>query len=232
MTPPRGVGDAAPYNDLARLLIAANGHGGLGAGRPTSHFSTVRRAGCPHPAAASPLPPVFGLFRTKKQGFARSRSPAVRLTAYCHTLISPPAAPPARPFPRRCGSPPRRKFRRRGLPAHRGRSPRRGGRVRVEFLAKTSATALPCRSFGSTPSLCSRLYSSATSRMCRISSGVMPPSFSRCFIRISPVRCAKSPARRPRRPPSGSAAAADAGGSWRSAPADPPSRRRRGRRRP
>ena len=36
MTPPRGVGDAAPYNDLARLLIAANGHGGLGAGRPTS----------------------------------------------------------------------------------------------------------------------------------------------------------------------------------------------------
>ena len=52
-----------------------------GAGRPTSHFSTVRRAGCPHPAAASPLPPVFGLFRTKKQGFARSRSPAVPLTA-------------------------------------------------------------------------------------------------------------------------------------------------------
>ena len=135
MTPPQGVGDAAPYNDLARLLLVAKGHGGLGAGRPTSHFSTVRRAGCPHPAAASPLPPVFGLFRTKKQGFARSCSPAVRLTAYCNALISPPAAPPARPFPRRCGSPPRRKFRRRGLPAHRGRSPRRGGRA---------AGAAPC----------------------------------------------------------------------------------------
>ena len=232
MTPPQGVGDAAPYNVPQGFSLSQKGTAAWGAGRPTSHFSTVRRAGCPHPAAASPLPPVFGLFRTKKQGFARSRSTAVRLTAYCNALISPPAAPPARPFPRRCGSPPRRKFRRRGLPAHRGRSPRRGGRVRVEFLAKTSATALPCRSFGSTPSLCSRLYSSATSRMCRISSGVMPPSFSRCFIRISPVRCAKSPARRPRRPPSGSAAAADAGGSWRSAPADPPSRRRRGRRRP
>ena len=35
----------------------------------------------------------------------------------------------------RCGSPPRRKFRRRGLPAHRGRSPRRGGRA---------AGAAPC----------------------------------------------------------------------------------------
>ena len=73
-SPPRGVGDAAPYNDLARLLIAANGHGGLGAGRPTSHFSTVRRAGCPHPAAASPLPPVFGSSRTKSRG-SHARAP-------------------------------------------------------------------------------------------------------------------------------------------------------------
>ena len=229
MTPPRGVGDAAPYNDLARLLLTVNGHGGLGAGRPTSPFSTVRR-GRACPARGLAIAARFRVIPHKKAGVRTLALPC--RSSYCNILISPPAAPPARPFPRRCGSPPRRKFRRRGLPAHRGRSPRRGGRVRVEFLAKTSATALPCRSFGSTPSLCSRLYSSATSRMCRISSGVMPPSFSRCFIRISPVRCAKSPARRPRRPPSGSAAAADAGGSWRSAPADPPSRRRRGRRRP
>ena len=229
MTPPWGVGDAAPYNDLARLLIAANGHGGLGqaALHPTFPQSVGRGALTP-PQLRRCRP--FSGYSHKKAGVRTLALPC--RFSYCNALISPPAAPPARPFPRRCGSPPRRKFRRRGLPAHRGRSPRRGGRVRVEFLAKTSATALPCRSFGSTPSLCNRLYSSATSRMCRISSGVIPPSFSRCFIRISPVRCAKSPARRPHRPPSGSAAAADAGGSWRSAPADPPSRRRRGRRRP
>ena len=229
MTPPRGVGDAAPYNVLARLLIAANGHGGLeqAALHPTFPQSVGRGALTP-PQLRRCRP--FPHYLHKKRQVRTLALPC--RSSYCNALISPPAAPPARPFPRRCGSPPRRKFRRRGLPAHRGRSPRRGGRVRVEFLAKTSATALPCRSFGSTPSLCSRLYSSATSRMCRISSGVMPPSFRRCFIRISPVRCAKSPARRPRRPPSGSAAAADAGGSWRSAPADPPSRRRRGRRRP
>ena len=178
------------------------------------------------PSAASRFP-----ITSQKNGrFARSRSPAVRLTAI---LLFP-----------------RQQHRQHGLFhvdavlrlvenfvgvgfQHIGGDLLAAvGGQRVEFLAKTSATALPCRSFGSTPSLCSRLYSSATSRMCRISSGVMPPSFSRCFIRISPVRCAKSPARRPRRPPSGSAAAADAGGSWRSAPADPPSRRRRGRRRP
>ena len=135
LDPSAGRRGRHPLQCSARLLLVAKGHGGLGAGRPTSHFSTVRRAGCPHPAAASPLPPVFGLFCTKKQGFARSRSPAARLTAYCNALISPPAAPPARPFPRRCGSPPRRKFRRRGLPAHRGRSPRRGGRA---------AGAAPC----------------------------------------------------------------------------------------
>ena len=230
LDPSAGRRGRRPLQCSARLLLVAKGHGGLGAGRPTSHFSTVRRAGCPHPAAASPLPPVFGLFRTKKQGFARSRSPATPLTAM---LLFP-----------------RQQHRQHGLFhvdavlrlvenfvgvgfQHIGGDLLTAvGGQRVEFLAKTSATALPCRSFGSTPSLCSYLYSSATSRMCRISSGVMPPSFSRCFIRISPVRCAKSPARRPRRPPSGSAAAADAGGSWRSAPADPPSRRRRGRRRP
>ena len=229
MTPPRGVGDAAPYNDLARLLIAANGHGGLGQAALHPTFPQPVGAGHARPAAL-PLPPLFGLFLTKKQGFARSRSPAVRLTAI---LLFP-----------------RQQHRQHGLFhvdavlrlvenfvgvgfQHIGGDLLAAvGGQRVEFLAKTSATALPCRSFGSTPSLCSRLYSSATSRMCRISSGVIPPSFSRCFIRISPVRCAKSPARRPRRPPSGSAAAADAGGSWRSAPADPPSRRRRGCRRP
>ena len=83
--------------------------------------------------AALPLPPVFGLSRTKKAGVRTLALPC--RSSYCNTLISPPAAPPARPFPRRCGSPPRRKFRRRGLPAHRGRSPRRGGRA---------AGAAPC----------------------------------------------------------------------------------------
>ena len=81
LDPSAGRRGRRPLQCSARLLLVAKGHGGLGAGRPTSHFSTVRRAGCPHPAAASPLPPVFGLFRTKKQGFARSCSPAVPLTA-------------------------------------------------------------------------------------------------------------------------------------------------------
>ena len=229
MTPPRGVGDAAPYNVPQGFSLSQKGTAAWGQAALHPTFPQFVGRGALTPPQLRRCRPFSGYSAQKSRG-SHARAPC--RSSYCNALISPPAAPPARPFPRRCGSPPRRKFRRRGLPAHRGRSPRRGGRVRVEFLAKTSATALPCRSFGSTPSLCSRLYSSATSRMCRISSGVMPPSFRRCFIRISPVRCAKSPARRPRRPPSGSAAAAGAGGSWRSAPADPPSRRRRGRRRP
>ena len=130
--PPRGVGDAAPYNDLARLLIAANGHGGLGAGRPTSPFSTVRR-GRACPARGLAIAARFRVIPHKKAGVRALALPC--RSSYCNALISLPAAPPARPFPRRCGSPPRRKFRRRGLPAHRGRSPRRGGRA---------AGAAPC----------------------------------------------------------------------------------------
>ena len=132
LDPPRGVGDAAPYNDLARLLIAANGHGGLGAGRPTSPFSTVRR-GRACPARGLAIAARFRVIPHKKAGVRTLALPC--RSSYCNTLISPPAVPPARPFPRRCGSPPRRKFRRRGLPAHRGRSPRRGGRA---------AGAAPC----------------------------------------------------------------------------------------
>ena len=55
MTPPlpsaaahfRGASGTSPplQRRSVRLLIAANLPGGLGAGRPTSHFITVRRAG-------------------------------------------------------------------------------------------------------------------------------------------------------------------------------------------
>ena len=74
-SPPRGVGDAAPLRrQSVRLLIAAHLPGGLGAGRPTSHFITVRRAGSltppqlspkkqktgpPHPAGRSVVQPDF-----------------------------------------------------------------------------------------------------------------------------------------------------------------------------
>ena len=129
--PPTMIRKASPYRKRARRP---------GAGRPTSHFSTVRRAGCPHPAASSrvrpptgnhprrgrrprrpaalPPPPVSPLPPQKKRQ-VRTLALPCRLS-YSNPLISPPAAPPARPFPRRCDSPPRRKFRRRGPPAHRG----------------------------------------------------------------------------------------------------------------
>ena len=73
MTPPRGVGDAAPYNDLARLLIAANGHGGLGQAALHPTFPQSVGAGHARPAAL-PLPPVFGLSRTKSRG-SHARAP-------------------------------------------------------------------------------------------------------------------------------------------------------------
>ena len=45
MTPPGASGTPPPTTQSAGLLITANVRGGLGAGRPTSHFTTFRRAG-------------------------------------------------------------------------------------------------------------------------------------------------------------------------------------------
>ena len=232
MTPPRGVGDATPYNVPQGFSLSQKGTAAWGQAALHPTFPQSVGRGALTPPQLRRCRPFSGYSAQKSRG-SRARAPLPLVLLLTAMLLFP-----------------RQQHRQHGLFhvdavlrlvenfvgvgfQHIGGDLLAAvGGQRVEFLAKTSATALPCRSFGSTPSLCSCLYSSATSRMCRISSGVMPPSFSRCFIRISPVRCAKSPARRPRRPPSESAAAADAGGSWRSAPADPPSRRRRGRRRP
>ena len=94
---------------------------------------TAAWGGVPSPRRSFAAAARFRVIPHKKAGVRTLALPC--RSSYCNALISPPAAPPARPFPRRCGSPPRRKFRRRGLPAHRGRSPRRGGRA---------AGAAPC----------------------------------------------------------------------------------------
>ena len=43
-----------------RLLYEVYLDGGMRACRPTHHFSTGCRAGCPHPAGTVPLQPIYG----------------------------------------------------------------------------------------------------------------------------------------------------------------------------
>ena len=57
-----------------RLLIAANLPGGLGAGRPTSRFITVRRARCPHPAATLTAMPMLPTPRTAMKQVPTAKS--------------------------------------------------------------------------------------------------------------------------------------------------------------
>ena len=77
MTPPRGVGDAAPYNDLARLLIAANGHGGLGQAALHPPFPQSVGRGL-DPSAASRFP-----ISSKKTAGSHARAPLPFLLLQC-----------------------------------------------------------------------------------------------------------------------------------------------------
>ena len=74
MTPPRGVGDAAPYNDLAKLLIAANGHGGLGQAALHPTFPQSVGRGALTPPQLRRCRPFSGYSAQKSRG-SHARAP-------------------------------------------------------------------------------------------------------------------------------------------------------------